>query len=808
MTNGVTQMTAVRTCLYRALLLAALACFCAPAETLAFAKDDKSVKSIVKNIKDDKADKANKDDKGNKDDSSKAVASTRSFAIPRLTTPPKLENFLEMTATGDAAQMAKVTDFTQNQPKDGEPATQKTDAYLGYDDEKLYIVFVCFDSEPERVRARMTRRENAFGDDFVEATLDTFQDRRRGFVFWSNPVGVQADGIWTEGLSEREGPDFSFDTVWDSEAKRTSQGYVVWMAIPFKSLRFSPDDEQSWGITLARNIPRLNEWDYWPHVSSRVSGRLNQAGTVTGLADISPGRNIQLIPYVSARSFRALDLRDPSQPTFARKRLDLDGGLDAKFVLKDSLVLDIALNPDFSQVESDDPQTTVNQRFEVFFPEKRPFFLENSSFFQTPINLLFTRRIADPQFGARLTGKVGKYNIGFLAADDQSPGRSVPEASPLDGKRALFTVARVSRDIFNQSSVGFIYTDREFEGSHNRVGGIDGRLRLNPQWVATFQAVTSSTKFLDGSELAGPAYDATLDFTSRKVGYFFKYSDISKGFRTQAGFIQRPDVRETTNFFRYTFRPEGKNFISWGPKLILLHSWDHDGTRLNTSYLPQIDFEFARQTFVSVYYATEDELLRPRDFPGLTNNLNLHRVNRGIEFNSSYFSKVTVQGDFRVGQRNHFVPAPGMLPSLEDRVSGLLNITVRPVTPLRIDNTYIYEKLEQRGGGATIFNNHILRSKWNWQFNREMSLRAILQYDALIPNESLTFLRREKNFNADFLFTYLPHPGTAFYLGYNSNLQNLDPALRQGEFGILRTKDRFINDGRQLFVKLSYLFRP
>src|SRR5262249_20979439 len=163
---------------------------------------------------------------------------TSGLHIPRLSAPPELEQFLEMKPiSGSAVEMAKVDRFTQSQPKDGEASTQQTNAYLGYDDKHLYIVFVCFDSEPDKIRARMTRRENAFDDDFVEVTLDTFHDERHGFVFWSNPVGVQADGLYNEGTNN--GPDFSFDTVWDSKTKRTAQGYIVWMAIPFKSLRFS-----------------------------------------------------------------------------------------------------------------------------------------------------------------------------------------------------------------------------------------------------------------------------------------------------------------------------------------------------------------------------------------------------------------------------------------------------------------------------------------------------------------------------------------------------------------------------------------
>jgi hypothetical protein len=292
--------------------------------------------------------------------------------IPRLSSPPNFEQFVDMSSDKIAATgMARVEGFIQERPKDGEAASQKTEAYLGYDEKNLYIAFLCFDSEPDKIRARMTRRETAFSDDFVEVTLDTFRDQRRGYVFWSNPVGIQADGLWNED-NANNGPDFSFDTVWNSEAKVTDKGYVVWMAIPFKSLRFSPEELQTWGITLLRMIPRANEWAYWPRVSSRIQGRLNQAGTVTGLQQISPGRNIQLNPYGFLSSFRSLDTRDPNQARFVSKRADFEAGLDAKFVIKDSLVLDLAINPDFSQVESDEPATHHQPALRGLLPRKAP----------------------------------------------------------------------------------------------------------------------------------------------------------------------------------------------------------------------------------------------------------------------------------------------------------------------------------------------------------------------------------------------------------------------------------------------------
>ncbi|MCL4523506.1 MAG: carbohydrate binding family 9 domain-containing protein, partial [Acidobacteria bacterium] len=371
------------------------------------------------------------------------------LVIPRVDRAPTLEDFLDMKPSPAVeGKLAKVDDFRQTRPSDGKPGTERTEAYLGYDSENLYAVFIAFDSEPQKLRARMVSRENFVGehgdmvDDGVSVSLDTFNDQRRGYIFQVNPYGVQWDGLY----SDNNGFDVSFDTVWHSRAKITGRGFVVWMAIPFKSLRFSSAREQTWAILLNRDIPRKSEVVFWPIYSSKISGYINQAAPMKGLKNISPGRNMQFIPYGALRSFRALDERDANAPAFRGKRAEADGGVDAKLVLKDSLVLDVAVNPDFAQVESDEPQVTANERFELFFPEKRPFFLENASFFQTPINLLFTRRIADPQFGVRLTGKLGPWAVGALFADDQAPGKSVAKNDPMAGQRAYFTVLRVNRD--------------------------------------------------------------------------------------------------------------------------------------------------------------------------------------------------------------------------------------------------------------------------------------------------------------------------------------------------------------------------
>ncbi|MBI3484748.1 MAG: carbohydrate binding family 9 domain-containing protein [Acidobacteria bacterium] len=336
---------------------------------------------------------------------------TAQLNIPRIDRPPQLEDFLEMRPNEEwQGKLVRLEGFVQRAPDYGRPTSERTEAYLGYDNQNLYVVFVAFDSQPEEIRARLGRREDVRRDeDQVGIYLDTFHDQRRAYQFGSNAVGIQYDSSYSEDTGVI---DDSFDTVWYSRGRLTSQGFVVWLSIPFKSLRFPPTPSQSWGILLWRWLPRRSEGSWWPRATTQKRGQLGQTATATGLEGISPGRNLQFIPYLSGRAFRAPDLRTPAQPVYAARSMELSAGLDAKIILKDSLVLDLTVNPDFSQVESDEPQLVVNQRYEVFFPEKRPFFTENANYFQVPMvtsnaELLFTRRIADPQFGARLTGKLG-----------------------------------------------------------------------------------------------------------------------------------------------------------------------------------------------------------------------------------------------------------------------------------------------------------------------------------------------------------------------------------------------------------------
>ncbi|HET7205146.1 MAG TPA: DUF5916 domain-containing protein [Terriglobales bacterium] len=714
-----------------------------------------------------------------------------------------------------ARQMVKVTGFVQRNPHDGAPVSEPTDAYLGYDKGNLYVIFVCFD-DPAKVRARRARREDIGEDDEVEIMLDTFQDQRRAYAFQTNPLGVQWDAIWTEASkSDTDSSqsynhfDTTFDTLWYSRGRLTKKGFVVWMAIPFRSLRFTQDPQQSWGIILYRGIVRENEDSFWPALSSKVEGRLARAAVANGMEGIAPGRNLQFIPYGLFNSFRSLNTQDAANPHFDNRLAGGKIGLDSKIILKDSLVLDITGNPDFSQVESDDPQVTVNQRFEVFFPEKRPFFIENSDFFRTPIDLLFTRRIADPDFGTRLSGRAGHYGVGLLVADDKSPGEIVPPSDPEFGKRAYFAIGRLTRDVFSQSSVGAIFTDREFDGAFNRVGGLDARLKFSNNWTSSLQGVVTSTRNLDGSYQAGPGYKLDVVRSGLNLNYEGVYNDYSPGFVTEPGFVNRVDIREFSNTLNYRVRPKNGVLLEWGPTFQTDQIWDHNGVRLDSLFQPIFHLGFKRQTYINFEpYAPFRQRLRPVDFPTLPANRDYNQHFSDINAGTSFFKHASIAAEYNWGDQINFVPAGNNAPFMAFSDFAAAVVTLRPLTALKVDNTYLFSRLKDRSSGTAIFDNHIIRSRWNWQFNNELSLRFILQYDATLANPNFTFLQTTKQLSPQFLITYLVHPGTAVYVGYNSDLQNIDPSLALApNGGLLRTRDRLINDNREFFVKISYLFR-
>ncbi len=730
------------------------------------------------------------------------------LVIPYIDRAPRLDDFTGMRASPEiAAAMARAEGFVQREPDNGMPASQDTVVYTAYDSRNLYVVFLAFDSEPELIRANLAPRENIGDDDSVGVLIDTFNDQRNAYGFGSSPLGVQVDGRWSE-IAKQSNWDTSYEAVWQTDTRLTDAGYMVLMTIPLRNLRFPLTEEQQWRIMFERRIPRTSEQASWPRYLSNIEGRLNQAAVLKGVRDVSPGRNIQLIPFAFARNFDVLDARAAEGPAF-NSDSEENIGLDAKFVFNDSLVLDATLNPDFSQVESDEPQVTVNERFEVRFDERRPFFLENADYFNTESTLVFTRRIVDPSEGLRFTGKQGPWGIGTMLMNDEAPGQRVAADSPLAGQSADIRILRAFREISDQSRVGMLHTERSFGTETNRVSSIDARFKLNPNWTTEWQFV--GTEFENGAGVlrSGRQSNVRFDRSGRNVRTHLHVIDTTEEFRADLGFFNRnyqPDTRSVHGNYSYTFWPEGRALNSLTGRLGWNNIVDQDSLRLYTQVAPQLRMSWNGQTEFTLAYENIQERLRPRDVPGLLVNRDYSQSGWSAEFETQMFTTVGFSLELEAGDAINLDPAAGYRPELADAVSAQFELLWRPLDRLRHDFTYLYTKLDDPNGGGRIFTDRIVRSRWNYQFTRELSLRFITQLEDTDPGP-LTSLKRDENLNFDLLVRYVINPWSALYAGYNTNSSNF--ALVDTETGpeMVRTRDLY-RDGEQIFLKFSYLLRP
>jgi hypothetical protein len=736
--------------------------------------------------------------------------------VPLLSAAIHLSDFSQMQPRPELRnQLVEVRDFIQNTPRDGQPETEKTEVWMGHTKSTLYFVFACYDHRPGEIRGHLARRENILTDDNVSVLLDPFQDRRKGVLFTVNPAGVQADAAW----SENNNPDYSYDQVWDSEGRITIQGWVALIAIPFRSVRFRPTGPD-WGVVFSRNFPRNSEVDYWPRVAANISGVLPQEGTLHGMEGLEGSHNLQLNPYLLAQNERTLINLDPLNPYFSSRHMEGTAGGEAKAILKDSVVFDGTINPDFSTVESDQPQFTVNQRYPVYFPELRPFFLENANYFSTPIQLVYTRNIIHPEYGARMTGKVNHTNMGLFTIDDREPGETVAAGDQLYHRRALFAVGRVSQDLGKGSSIGAIYTDEEFGGGWNRIGGIDFTARINDKWTVLGQTVESSTRGAadsrtPGTYAAGPATDIQVQRNGHAFNMFDEYQDFSTGFQTQLGFIQTADIRSDHLHASNQWFPKHSLIQSWGLEMNQNLAFDHQGNRVY-HYTTGDPFWLLPQNIVlAPLFGQNSDTLGPQDGTLLTHNENFTEnfvgmVARGAPWPQLNFNLVTIRG----GNVN-YNPITGGLPFLLNQKFVQFLFTLQPLKQLTADNTYLLDRDFAVSNNAFVYESQTFRTKVNYQFTRAISARVIVEYDSTLANPAESSILRKKQVGTEALLTWLPHPGTAVYIGYNNDLQNLDRRLcnrlPSGDCDpdntVAPRSPQYLNDGRQVFVKASYLFR-
>jgi len=541
----------------------------------------------------------------------------------------KIDGILDEEAWKNCVSIKLATEWT---PGENTPAPVDTDCLVTFDHHNIYFAFRCLDPEPAKIRAHLMDRdalETFVQDDHVSVWLDTFNDQRRAFEFRVNPLGVQADAVF----SEQDGyEDFSWDAIWSSAGKITAVGYNVEIAIPFHQLRFkrSPG-KQTWGFSAERSWPRQDRHRMESHPRDRNNNcLLCIINKISGLQDISPGNNLEFDPTLTVQRSDSRD--DFPTGGLETGKVKVEPGLTAKWGITPNLIINATLNPDFSQIEADAAQLDVNTRYALYYPEKRPFFLEGGDFFLTPVEAVFTRTVADPIWGTKLTGKAGHSAMGFFVAQDRINNLIIPsnqgsEAVSL-GEDVFGGVFRYRHDIGHSSTLGILYTGRSGGDYYNHVGGIDGFFRFGKKDSIRFQYLRSQTRYPQETALAfnqktaafpGDAFYAEYMHQTRDLFFYGAYSDKGTGFRADSGFVNRVDTRMLDSQVQYTFwgKPGGWfNRIYFWVRAYRIN--DHEGqltdsrVALGTTYEGPLQSSFTaivranREFFAGMLYNIDD----------------------------------------------------------------------------------------------------------------------------------------------------------------------------------------------------------
>ncbi len=729
---------------------------------------------------------------------------------------------------GAWAQAALLHSFTQFDPVEGIPASQKTEILVLVDGGAIYFGIRAFDEQPRGVRATLTERDGFIrSDDYIRFILDTFNDQRRAYVFSVNPLGVQHDGVWNEGGGGRRGMggpvDDNPDFLWESAGVLAEWGYSVEVRIPLKSLRFPGVAEQSWGLHVVRRIARNGFEESWAPISGNAANRLSQAGKLTGLRNLDAGLFMEINPVLTGKRVGAFD--DELQ---AILRGDPEGefGMNVTYGLTSNLTLDATFNPDFSQVEADAGQISVNERFALFFPEKRPFFLEGTEIFDLPKQLVYTRSIANPIAGTKMTGKVGAWNVGYLGAVDEDFG---------DLDNTVASILRVRRDLGASSTLGVLYTDRTRHGNeYNRVGGVDARLVLARRYTLTFLGSGSVTRGPDEDRTVSGLWSARIDRAGRGFSFSAEIEDSGDDFTAGSGFIRRTGVSEAQSNVRFNFYGERGSLVErWGPSLELQGTWAHDdfwagrspeerqlqlstsvSFRGNVSLWATVQrhfYDFAPNAYEGFFVTDAAGVRRPfRPDQRLFGALDGASVNLFV----NTFERVRGNARFSVGETPVFDRGVGVEPATS--VSGNVSLNLYPTRSLQGEVGVRQTRIARQSDGSEYSTALIPRVRAQYQFTRALFVRGIFEYSAQergAPRDPATGLpltycgdscevrsrTSSHDFHAEGLVSYEPSPGTVFYVGYTRQMRDLDPQLFR--FRDLTTTE----DG--VFVKVSYRFR-
>lgn len=718
------------------------------------------------------------------------LADRPNVAPTRTSEAPDIDGRLDEASWSAAARLGGLV---QQMPLDGSPASEATEILLCYDDDHLYIGVRARYADPSIMRANRVDRDRAGADDLIRIFFDTFLDQQRGYAFEVNAYGVQGDGTISRssGGGPIPSPDRSWNTLFDTGAQIVEDGFTAEIAIPFKSLRYpgrGDGESHRWGLQVIREVKGKNgEVQVWAPISRDDASFFAQMGVLEGMTDISTSRNIEILPTFTAIQYGEID---STRPGFVNRNPDPDAGGSVKYGVTPNLTLDATINPDFSQIESDEAQIEVNQRFPLFFPELRPFFIEGAEIFRipVPVTLVHTRTIVDPDWGLKLTGKVGRVAMGFVAANDRAPGNLDDRSDPFFGKKAHTVIARAVYDLYPQSSLGTIITNREFMNSYSRLFDLDGDLQLTPTLVYRFRAIHTFHKESGQPEERGNHYTSRLVRSGRHVNLDLFYYHISPDLDTDVGFVRRTDIRQGTTTLGYRFWPQGSWIINWGPSVNYLRNYNYDNVLEDERLAITLDFDLARNVALSGTVSTEMERFGNIDFDkellSLRGNVNASR-------------RYQVGANVTIGDAVRYSASPFLARTF---VWGV-NATLRPISRLQSNLDVTASRLtDPRNGGSEIVDVKLLRLRTDVQFTERLSIRNIAAFNT-----------RDETLDLNVLLNYRVNAGTVFYLGYDDHYQQADliEGDRDGD-GIddqLFQSDALRRTTRAVFIKLQYLLR-
>jgi hypothetical protein len=738
-----------------------------------------------------------------------APAQRAEFRIGRASAPVSIDGRLDPAEWAGAVRIPLPWEVS---PAENVPAPVATDCRMSYDDDNLYLGCTATDPRADAIRAYVVDRDRIDGHDRIVLTIDPFNDQRRAFQFGVSALGVQSDAVLSQGsgnMNQGNGSmqvDTSWDAIWRSAGAITDDGYVVEAAIPFRSLRFprlqGDRGERAWGLYLTRWWPRSSvvqtrsaAWD------QDDSCLLCQAYAAYGIEGGRPGVDVQLTPTLTASRAESRGGL-PTAPLTAEPT-DGEAGLDAQWGLTSDLTLNATLNPDFSQVEADAAQLDVNTRFALFFPEKRPFFLEGADFFATPIQAVFTRSVADPIAGAKLTGKVGRSGLGVMVARDRAnelliPGSQSSASSTAPGG-VTTAVARFRRDVLGSSTIGALLTTREGDGYHNRVGGVDAFWRPWSSVTVQAQGLRSDTEYPSGiaqahgqptGSFAGHAARTNARWSTSDWSVYAEGRVYEPDFRTDAGFLFQSGVRGGNVDLMRRFRG-GRD--RWFTEVRLESgAWrteDFDGNPLNGGLWLGFNYDGPGQTRVGIWpNVLMSEHLEGTTYEGM-NQL-------------WFFVGAAPSGAVSLGLNGNLGDALDFANARlghELRLSP--NVSARVGRNFEASLEHTWQQLDY--ASARVFTANLVQLRAVYSFSPRSFVRAILQHRRTERDPALhvdPVERRSTSVLTQLLYAYKVDPQTVFFLGWGQS----GAGLTEADGARVPTTTL----GRTLFLKLSWAWRP